>query len=200
MRRRLIVMRVFSRVCLMAVLALIPAYLFVMSPAAGQPSSRKTLTEDTAQPPPSPSLGEGTIIETQKLGTVLGIEVRTETERNVGRIVDLLANRNGQVEAAVVEFGGFLGMGARKIAIEWSAIHFEPDGKKTVAVLDIPRDRLRVAPEYKPEQPIVVQKIIPQEPSSATAPPEEATAPLPPPKKEPSTKRKRRHHTSGRDW
>ena len=50
--------------------------------------------------------------------------MRTSNERNVGRIVDLLIDPNGAVEAAVVEFGGFLGIGTRKIAIEWSALGF----------------------------------------------------------------------------
>ena len=80
--------------------------------------------------------------------SVLGIEVRTDGERNVGRIVDLLFDPNGAVEAAVVEFGGFLGIGTRKIAVEWSALRFQATENKLVAILDIPRDQLRSAPEY----------------------------------------------------
>jgi hypothetical protein len=84
--------------------------------------------------------------------------VRTDSERNVGRIVDLLFNPNGAVEAALVEFGGFLGIGARKIAVEWSALRFQTAENKLVAILDIPRDQLRIAPEYKPDQPAAVLK------------------------------------------
>ena len=47
-----------------------------------------------------------------------------------GRIIDLLADRSGQVRAAVIEFGGFLGIGTRKIAVDWSALRFEGDGKQ----------------------------------------------------------------------
>jgi hypothetical protein len=92
------------------------------------------------------------------VGTVLGIEVRTSTERNVGRIVDLLAAPNGGVEAVVVEFGGFLGIGTRKIAVEWSALRLDKDGQSLVAMIDIPRDQLRSASDYKADQPVVVRK------------------------------------------
>ena len=92
------------------------------------------------------------------LRSVLGIEVRTNGERNAGRIVDLLFDPNGAVEAAVIEFGGFLGIGTRKIAIEWSALRFQTAENKLVAILDIPRDQLRSAPEYKPGQPAAVLK------------------------------------------
>ena len=56
------------------------------------------------------------------LESVLGREVRTRVEEDVGRIIDLLADRYGRVQAAVIEFGGFLGIGTRKIAVEWSAL------------------------------------------------------------------------------
>jgi len=33
------------------------------------------------------------------------------------------------VVAAVVEFGGFLGIGTRKIAVAWSDLRFETEGQ-----------------------------------------------------------------------
>jgi hypothetical protein len=104
------------------------------------------------------------MVSRMNAGSVLGIEVHTNTERFVGRIIDLLATPNGGVEAAVVEFGGFLGIGTRKIAVEWSALRLDKDGNKLVAMIDIPRHQLRSAPDYRPEQPIVVRKMQPAPP------------------------------------
>ena len=53
---------------------------------------------------------------------------------------------------------GFLGIGTRKIAVEWSALHFQETEIKLVAIVDIPRDQLRSAPDYKPGQPPAVLK------------------------------------------
>ena len=49
----------------------------------------------------------------------------------MGRIVDVLVDRRGQVRAAIIDFGGFLGVGSRKIAVDWSALHFPPPGNLT---------------------------------------------------------------------
>jgi hypothetical protein len=104
------------------------------------------------------SVGSDAPAQLKDVRSILGIEVRTSNERNVGRIVDLLFEPNGAVEAAVVEFGGFLGIGARKIAIEWSVLRFQAAENKLVAILDIPRDQLRSAPDYKPGQPAAIMK------------------------------------------
>jgi len=184
---------------------------FGLPPSAAQPASRKALTEESAPAETIPTPKTEAPAETRRLGSVLGIEVRTTREQNVGRIVDLLASRSGQVEAAVIEFGGFLGMGSRKIAIEWSALRLENQGKQTVAILDMTRDQLRAAPEYKPDRPIVVHKALPSAPPADTAPspaqspaplpvpPEQSASPPPGPKKGASVKRKRRHNTR-EDW
>jgi predicted O-methyltransferase YrrM len=93
-----------------------------------------------------------------QLQSVLGREVRTRVDQDVGRIIDLLADAEGRVQAAVIEFGGFLGIGTRKIAVEWSALHFEADGKQPLVIVDVTRDQLRAAPEYKPAGPAIVRK------------------------------------------
>src|SRR5262245_39064581 len=79
--------------------------------------------------PADKDAAEPVVIEGQRLESVLGREVRTKAEEQMGRVVDLLCDRMGKVEAAVIEFGGFLGIGTRKIAIEWSALRFDADGK-----------------------------------------------------------------------
>jgi PRC-barrel domain len=93
-----------------------------------------------------------------KLASVLGKEVRTRVEEDNGRIIDLLVDRDGRVQAAVIEFGGFLGIGTRKIAVEWSAVRFETDGKQP-AIVDVTRDQLRAAPEYRTNEPAVVRRV-----------------------------------------
>jgi hypothetical protein len=87
------------------------------------------------------------------LKSVLGREVTTVRDGEGGRIIDVLADNEGTVRAAVVEFGGFLGIGTRKIAVDWAAFRFSG---RTVQV-DVSRDQLRTAPEYKSsEQPFIV--------------------------------------------
>jgi predicted O-methyltransferase YrrM len=97
--------------------------------------------EETATPPP-------------KLESVLGRDVTTAPDGDAGRIIDVLVDRDGSVRAAVVEFGGFLGIGTRKIAIEWPAFRFTGNA---IAV-DVSREQVRAAPDYKSsEYPALVR-------------------------------------------
>jgi hypothetical protein len=96
------------------------------------------------------------ILLSQEIQGALGKEVRSGTGENLGRIVDVLVDKDGQVRAALIDFGGFLGVGTRKIVVDWAALHFAPADQRDPVTLDLTRDQLNAAPEYKPGQPVVV--------------------------------------------
>jgi PRC-barrel domain len=108
---------------------------------------------------PSSAPGEPivTVIDHRDVQGVLGMEVRSAADENMGRIVDIIVDRTGQVRAAVVDFGGFLGVGSRKIAIAWNALRFPANGTKAERVtLEWTRDQVRAAPQYKDDKPVAV--------------------------------------------
>ena len=124
-----------------------------------------SLAEDIRQPwaatstSRDPHYSEDTwqsILLSQNVQGALGKEVRSGTGENLGRIVDVLVDRGGQVRAAVIDFGGFLGVGSRKIVVDWGALHFTPADQRDRISLDLTRDQVSAAPEYKAGQPIVV--------------------------------------------
>ena len=81
--------------------------------AAGR-AQRRPATATPAppqEPAPPPSV---TIIGAQEAHGVLGRDVRSAANEDMGRIVDVIVDRSGTVRAAVIDFGGFLGVGSRK--------------------------------------------------------------------------------------
>jgi hypothetical protein len=113
------------------------------------------------EPGKSPSVAAGeptvTVLDSRDVQGILGKEVRSVADENMGRIVDIIVDRTGHVRAAVVDFGGFLGVGSRKIAIAWNALRFPANGNKVERVtLEWTRDQVREAPEYKDDRPVVV--------------------------------------------
>ena len=97
------------------------------------------------------------ILNSHEVEGILGREVRSAADENMGRIVDVLVDRNGQVRAAIIDFGGFLGVGSRKIAVDWNALHFPPPAHKADRIaLDLTRDQVKAAPEYQDGKPVVV--------------------------------------------
>jgi PRC-barrel domain len=115
----------------------------------------------SASPSASPGAAPGeptvTVLDHREVQSVLGKEVRSAADENMGRIVDIIVDRTGHVRAAVVDFGGFLGVGSRKIAIAWNALRFPASGDKVERVtLEWTRDQVRAAPEYRDNKPVVV--------------------------------------------
>jgi len=98
-----------------------------------------------------------TIIGASEAHGVLGRDVRSTTGEDMGRIVDVIVDRTGTVRAAVIDFGGFLGVGSRKIVVDWNALHFGRIANKTDSItLELTKEQVMAAPEYKEGTPIVV--------------------------------------------
>jgi hypothetical protein len=106
------------------------------------------------EPAPPPSV---TIIGARDAHGVLGRDVRSSSDEAMGRIVDVIVDRSGLVRAAVIDFGGFLGVGSRKIVVDWNALHFGRIASKRDSItLELTKDQVTAAPEYKEDTPIVV--------------------------------------------
>ncbi|WP_458757519.1 PRC-barrel domain-containing protein [Afipia sp. TerB] len=115
------------------------------APAAPSPAAKAPATETPA-----------IVMNGQQVMSILGKKVRGADGTDMGRIVDIIADKSGQLRAAIIDFGGFLGVGSRQIAVDWNAIRFPSDGKTDSVEVDLTRDQLRVAPAYKPGEQIVV--------------------------------------------
>ena len=85
-----------------------------------------------------------------RLVAVLGKKVRDASGKDMGPVVDVLVDRRGLPLGAVIDFGGFLGVGSRKIAVDWHLLSFNPDDRKAPIELSLDRAEVKAAPEYKP--------------------------------------------------
>ena len=125
----------------------------VQAPAQTEPP----VNHPAPSPDVSPSPPSVTILNDHEVEGILGREVLSSANENMGRIVDVIVDRNGQVRAAIIDFGGFLGVGSRKIAVEWNALHFPPPAQPDARVtLELTRDQVKEAPEYQEGKPVVV--------------------------------------------
>ena len=122
--------------------------------AAPQSAQPQTSPPAAKEPAPPPSV---TVIGAREAHGVLGRDVRSPTDEDMGHIVDVIVDRAGVVRAAVIDFGGFLGVGSRKIVVDWNALHFGRIANKTDSItLELSKEQVNAAPEYKEDKPIVV--------------------------------------------
>jgi sporulation protein YlmC with PRC-barrel domain len=87
----------------------------------------------------------GNVISSEK---VEGSAVYNAAGDKLGSIDDLMIDKvSGQVQYAVLEFGGFLGMGSDRYPIPWKVLKYSTDKGGYVVPLD--KARLDKAPKYQ---------------------------------------------------
>ncbi|MEO6839988.1 MAG: PRC-barrel domain-containing protein [Bradyrhizobium sp.] len=145
-------MRVNRLFALFAIICLTAAVTPVRAADEVVPAPKEAAKPKDAAPPASV-----TIISAREAHGVLGRDVRSAVNEDMGKIVDVIVDRAGTVRAAVIDFGGFLGVGSRKIVVDWNALRFGRVADKSDSVsLELTKDQVKAAPEYKEDAPIVV--------------------------------------------
>jgi hypothetical protein len=118
------------------------------------------VTAQTPKPAPAPVAGKipigVTIAETQLIATgwrgskLLGAEVRNDKDEKIGKLDDVVVTSNGQLSIAIIEVGGFLGIGAHLVAIPVRQLRFSPTAPKVV-LPGATKAALKALPEFKYE-------------------------------------------------
>ncbi|SFV27358.1 PRC-barrel domain-containing protein [Devosia crocina] len=71
---------------------------------------------------------------------------------DIAEVGDILLDQSGQLEAMLVDFGGFLGIGQKRVAIGFDNIEFASnEAGDIVLYTDFTREQLEAAPEYNEE-------------------------------------------------
>ena len=144
-----------TRVLIILISAVLATSAAVWAQNDTPPQTKGAMPPETAkEPAPPPSV---TVIGAHDAHGILGREVRSAANENMGRIVDVIVDRAGVVRAAVIDFGGFLGVGSRKIVVDWSALHFARIANKGDSItLELNKEQVNAAPEYKEDAPLIV--------------------------------------------
>lgn len=82
-----------------------------------------------------------------KASDLIGMNVQGTDGKKLGDIKDLVIDpEEGSVEYAVLEFGGFAGIGDKYFAVPWEALQFDQTNKKLL--LDVHKKDLKNAPGF----------------------------------------------------
>lgn len=136
------------------------------APTAAQPAPA---AQQAPAAPPAKNETPAVVLNDEDVVSVLSQPVFSATGENMGHVVDVLVDRKADIRAVIIDFGGFLGVGSRKVAVDWHALQFPLKGKLDHLILSLNRHEVQLAPEYKPGEPIVVLRGSNATPPSASA-------------------------------
>ncbi len=122
------------------------------SASALAPPVAVSRAEDAAAPAAREVIPDGTAVR------VLGRDVKGPSGQVVAQVVNVLVDGAGRPLAAVLDYGGFMGVGKRRIAVAWRALGFAPGGTPGGGgiTLALTRDQLKAFPDHKDGEPVVV--------------------------------------------
>ena len=76
-------------------------------------------------------------------------DVYDPNNNKIGEIMDVLVTPAGQINAAIVGVGGFLGAGEKDVAVNFSSIKPSMKNNKMYLTMDTTKDELKKAPGFK---------------------------------------------------
>jgi len=86
------------------------------------------------------------------VSSLIGASVKDPQGQSVGKIEELVIDpQDARIKEAVVSVGGFLGIGAKSVAVPWTKVKPAPDGDALVVAMG--KEELGKAPSWqKPEK------------------------------------------------
>jgi hypothetical protein len=115
-------------------------------------TTRSTSTSQTAANMPARSGGDFNAEGNLSGNALLGANVKNQANETVGEIEEVFVGTDGAIKTVVVSVGGFLGVGSKNVAVKWSDIKVERDGKDLRVKTTWTKDSLKAMPEYKEDQ------------------------------------------------
>jgi sporulation protein YlmC with PRC-barrel domain len=78
-----------------------------------------------------------------------GVNVYGPTDEHIGVIGDFVLGENNNIDAVIIDFGGFLGIGTKEVAVGYEDLQFYTDANNNrLLVLNVTREQMEAAPAF----------------------------------------------------
>jgi hypothetical protein len=157
-------------------------------PAASTTPSTSPSASSTAttSPTASTNTAAGKFVTQQTADQFLaskfkGTDVIGTDDKKIGDVSDVLFDKDKKVLAYIVGVGGFLGIGAKDVALDPAAFQMTPgkDASDYKLRLSMTKDELKAAPAFEPYKPPRATTTSSNAPTRPMGAPPPATAPAP---------------------
>ena len=127
---------------------------------SGSSSQAPAASSDSMKPDASKSTigastsGSASTISAQKADQLLasnlkGADVLGADDKKIGDVSDILFSKDGKIEAYILSVGGFLGVGAKEVALAPSSVQLTQDKDTWKLKVSMTKDQLAQAPNFE---------------------------------------------------
>ncbi|MBK1837760.1 PRC-barrel domain-containing protein [Azospirillum sp. YIM B02556] len=126
------------------------------SPTVGNPSSSTSSMSNTASPDSATSGSSAS--STTKAGPtggqlasaeeLIGKNVYGRDNNKIGEVDDVILDGTGQAKQLVISSGGFLGIGEKQVAVDYSAANWDSQNNR-LNLAGMSRDDVKAMPDFK---------------------------------------------------
>jgi len=121
------------------------AALLLATPAWSQTSTYQTTQPSAVQ---TTQTQQNATLQPNEARGLIDKPVYGSDGKKIGEINNVLIGKDGRARAAVIDFGGFLGVGEKKVAVDWKQLNISGDR----IVVGMTKDQAKAAPEFKRDQ------------------------------------------------
>ena len=124
-----------------------------------KPSGSDAMKADSATKADAPkatvsTTGSASTISSQKPDQLLaskvkGADVIGSDDKKIGDVSDILFSKDGKIEAYILSVGGFLGVGAKEVALAPSSLQLTQDKDEWKFKISMTKDQLAQAPNFE---------------------------------------------------
>jgi hypothetical protein len=88
----------------------------------------------------------------------IGMKVESPKKESIGKVSDLILDDQNRIVGAVLSVGGFLGVGAKNVAVSWNELQLQGSDTDQVATVNLTKEQLQNAPEFKSQADLKAQQ------------------------------------------
>ncbi|PGH53310.1 hypothetical protein CRT60_25790 [Azospirillum palustre] len=122
------------------------------SPTVGNPSSSTSSMSNTATPDSATGSGmtksSPTGGQLASADELIGKNVYGRDNNKIGEVDDVILDGTGQAKQLVISSGGFLGIGEKQVAVDYSAANWDSQNNR-LNLAGMSRDDVKAMPDFK---------------------------------------------------
>jgi hypothetical protein len=116
---------------------------------SASPGAQTDMNNNNNSVAAAPDMGAAAAMGGQRASRIIGTAVVNGKDESIGKVDDILIGANDKATMAVISVGGFLGIGAKLVAVPFDQLQPAANDRKSLTLPNASKEELKSMPEFK---------------------------------------------------